>query len=72
MRYAKLSLVHSESLSPFYRASAHEALARAALASGDAPAAAVHAKEARVLAEAIDRLEDRDLVLADLAALSSA
>ena len=69
MRYARLSLDHSVALAPFYQASAHEALARAALACGDSAAATAHAMRARVFVQAIDKSEDRELVLADLASL---
>ena len=69
LRYAQLCLDHSGALSPFYRAYAHEAMARAALVRGDAAACRAQVMQARVQLQAIDRPEDREQVLADLATL---
>jgi len=69
VRYAKLCLDHSDGLSPFHRAYAHEAMARAASVFGDAAACKAHTMQARVWVQAIEKAEDRDLVVADLATL---
>ncbi len=70
VRYAKLCLDHSNALAPFYRAYAHEAMARrAASVFGDAAACKAHAMQARVWVQAIEEPEDRDRVVADLATL---
>ena len=69
VRYAKLALDHSETLAPFYRAYAHEAMARAAQVLGDDAACKAQAMQARVYVQAIADPEERDLVVADLATL---
>lgn len=69
VRYAKLCLDHSDGLSPFYRAYAHEAMARAASVLGDATACRAQAMQARVYVQAIVDVDEREQVLADLATL---
>ncbi len=69
MRYATMADELAGGLAPFYRASAKEGLARAAIASGDPVAARAHAMQARVLVQAVVDAEERDLVLNDLAQL---
>jgi hypothetical protein len=68
-RHAALADGYARFLAPFYRASAKEALARAALARGDRVAANAHALQAKVLAQGIVDADERDLVLNDLAQL---
>ncbi len=68
-RYAALCLALSHELEPFYLGYAHEAAARAARIAGDLNRAADHKARADVLARAVSKKEDRELLLADLAAL---
>ena len=70
VRNAKLCLDHSDALAPFYRAYAHEAMARAASVFGDDGACKAHTMQARVWVQAIVKPEERDLVVADLATLA--
>jgi hypothetical protein len=68
-RYAHLCLSNSGSLSPFYQACAHEALARAALVREDRAALEAHAMQMRAFLQAIDDPEEREIIVADLATL---
>jgi hypothetical protein len=70
-RYAELSLELSEDVQPFRRAYAHEAVARAAFALGDAAAAASHLSAALALAGQVDDPRDRALLDADLQTLAA-
>ncbi|MEO8935976.1 MAG: hypothetical protein ABI277_11390 [Burkholderiaceae bacterium] len=71
-RYARLCMDCSAALAPFYRAYAHEALARAALSRGDEATCRTNAIQARVLVQAIVDDNERELVLADLETLGAA
>lgn len=66
MRCARLALDHAASQPPFYRAAAHEAMARAAQVCGDADAMREHLARARELADAIDDPDEREIIDADL------
>ncbi len=66
MRYARLALDRSASQPAFYRAAAHEAMARAARVCGDVDGSREHAERARALADAIDDPEERAIIEADL------
>lgn len=68
-RHAEVCLSFSDGLPPFYRGYAHEALARAALLAGDEARVRVHQEQALALATQVEAAADRDLLLADLAAL---
>jgi len=68
-RFAEVCMSFSTALEPFYLGYAHEALARAARIAGDNDLAAEHKKKAEVLADRIQKKEDRDLLRADLASL---
>src|SRR5688572_2984320 len=64
--FGDLCLNHSGSLRPFFRAYAHEALARAALAAGDASKTADHLEEARTLMAQVSDPEERSALEKDL------
>jgi len=69
---ASLETCRAHALPPFYAAYAHEALARAhAFLRRDAERDA-HLREARALAEAIEKVDDRAALLADLETVPSA
>lgn len=68
--YGELCLRASGEQPPFYRAYAHEALARAARTAGDAAGLARHLAAARRLAAEVPDAGERGLVERDLATLS--
>ena len=72
-RYAteSLHLVDENDLPPFHRGYAHEALARTAAVVGDEDRRDHHVAAARDAAAAIDDEEHRDLLLADVSALTA-
>ncbi len=70
LRHAEVCLGHSGALPPFFLAYAHEALARACSVAGDSLTAREHLDTARALAGKVGKREDRELLLADLQALS--
>jgi hypothetical protein len=65
-RFGDICLSFSSKADPFLYGYAHEALARAALVAGDRDSTAMHKQEALTAAERIQKVEDRDLLLADL------
>lgn len=65
-RHGEVCLAYSQGLAPFYLGYAHEALARAAWVAGDAQAAARELALAQQQAAAIERAEDRALLVKDL------
>jgi hypothetical protein len=67
-----LAICEEHGIGDFDIAFAHEAVARAHAVAGDRDAAARHAERARAAAAGIAEDEDREMVLADLAALPSA
>jgi hypothetical protein len=64
-----LSRAEAEQLPDWVRAEGHEAIARAHTLQGELDEARRHASEARTICDAIDDVEDREVVLADLATL---
>jgi hypothetical protein len=68
-RQAEVCLSYSVDLEPFFLGYAHEALARAALVSGDTGAAAKHLTLADELATLVVRDHDRELLVKDLEGL---
>ena len=70
LRHAVICLGYSGGLSPFFLGYAHEALARAHNVAHDARAAREHFDAALALAGKVAKKEDRELLLADLQALS--
>jgi hypothetical protein len=66
-RYGERCLEHSRSEPPFFLAYAHEAVARAAILSGDAARTAHHLAEARKLLPLVDDPEDHAALEKDLA-----
>jgi len=70
LRHAEVCLGYSGALPPFFLGYAHEALARAYKAAGNARSAREHLDAAFALAGKVAKKEDRDLLLADLHALS--
>lgn len=69
LHHAKVCLSYSTDLSPFYAGYAHEALARGYRLSGDVSQAEEHLKNGRELANQVADAIERDLLLADLAAI---
>lgn len=69
--YGEQCLSHSASEPPFYRAYAHEALARAALAAGDFETLACQLQAARRLAAEVGDGDERALLERDLESLES-
>lgn len=69
--YGEQCLRHSENQPPFYRAYAHEALARAAMAAGNIEALARHLQAARRLAAEVDDREERSLLERDIESLEA-
>ena len=72
LRHAGVCFGYSGALSPFFLGYAHEALARAHLVGGDARAAREHLDAALALAAKVETKDERELLLADLRALSGA
>jgi hypothetical protein len=70
-RYAHLAAASAMGESPFYRAYALEALARAESRAGNAAEARRLAAEARGLAAQVERDDERKMLLDDLAELES-
>ncbi len=68
-RWAEVCLEYSHDLAPFYLGYAYEALARAALATGNVDQANQHIAEARRLASQVGEQEEREMLLRDLAEL---
>lgn len=66
-RYAQACLGYSGALPPFYLGYAYEALAFAALVSGDRAGAAAHAAQSATFADRVEDPEERSLLEADLA-----
>lgn len=64
--YAVLCLAKSDTLPPFYRAYAYEALARAEKLANNASAANAHLTMARSLAALVESAEERAMVCKDL------
>ena len=64
-----LERAEREALPEWVRAEGHEALARAHALSGDLGTARRHADEARAICHLIEDIEDRNVVLGDLATL---
>ena len=71
MRSARTCLQHSESTSPFFIAYAHEALARAAMVSGDDAATSRHLTAARHFSAQVTSDKERVLLEADLQSLEN-
>ena len=67
--YAELSLRYSQEETPFLRAYANEALARAEKVAGNGTLAAKYHAEAMRLAESVEEADDRKLLLDDLATI---
>jgi hypothetical protein len=65
-RYAQLSLANSEGEDPFYAGYAYEALARAAMVSGDTARMKEYLSEARKWADTITDEESRSMLVKDL------
>ncbi len=65
-RYAELCLAHSTGEGAFFEGYAHEALARAALLSGDDASCRAHVEAARQLAAQIEDVDSRGALEADL------
>ena len=70
LRYAQVCLDYSRALPPFSLGYAHEALARAHKLAANAGAAREHLDTALGLAARVGKKDDRELLLADLHALS--
>ena len=70
LRYAKVCLDYSVALAPFFLGYAHEALARAHKLAATPGAAQEHLDTALELAARVREKEDRELLLADLHALT--
>ncbi len=68
-RHAEVCREYSQDLEPFYLGYAFEALARAALLAGDASSARDLAGRARGLAGRVESVDERGLLLKDLATL---
>jgi len=64
-----LERAEREALPEWVRAEGHEALARAHALSGDLGTARRHADEARAICDLVEDIEDRNVVLGDLATL---
>jgi hypothetical protein len=69
-RFGEMCRGYSNDLPPFYRAYAHEALARAAALIQDKVTATHHLTEAHTLAVEVEDAEARHRLLSDLATLS--
>lgn len=67
LRMGQACLDCSDSLAPFYKGFAHEALARAAALTGDAAAKDRHLAEARRWAAQVADAEERSMLESDLA-----
>lgn len=65
-RFGELCLQRSGELSPFFRAYAHESLARAAMLAGDKLLLDAHAAAARKLSAEVAEPDDRALLQTDL------
>ena len=65
-RYARLSLRQSDQETPFLRAYANEALARAEKVAGNGGLAAKYHADALRLAESVEEIDDRKLLFDDL------
>ena len=72
MRHAERCLAYSGGLAPFYLGYAHEAVARAALAAGDAARAREHLEQARRYAAAVTEDDERAMLEKDLSELAGA
>ena len=70
-RYGVLSLHAAENEPPFYRAYAHEAIARAAQVGGDDATRMEHLEKARALLDEIEDDEERALLEPELSELAS-
>ena len=70
--YGQRCLEVSAEEGPFFLGYAHEALTRAARLGGDASAFQLHLQKAKSLAAAIEDVENRQLLEADLAELETA
>jgi hypothetical protein len=68
-RYAQLCLRYSQEETPFLRAYANEALARAEKVAGNGGLAAKYHAEATRLADSVEEADDRKLLLDDLATI---
>ncbi|MHC2070235.1 hypothetical protein ACYFX5_22400 [Bremerella sp. T1] len=66
MRCGQLALKYARGTLPFYEAYAYEALARAAVISGDSAAAKKYLAAARTLVERVEEASSREMLLADL------
>jgi len=64
--YGLLSLKHAEGLNPFYKAYAYETLARAEMQANNRVIMRVYLDKAYQMAEQIESVEDRELLLKDL------
>jgi hypothetical protein len=71
MRHARRSLTFAKGSPPFYVGCAHEAVARAALVSGDTPMFDAHMREAHACCVSVDDAEERVMLEADLCALET-
>lgn len=71
-RNGEICLAFSHELDPFYVGYAHEALARSASLGGDKARAVDHLSRAETQAANVAEKADRELLVADLAALRSA
>ena len=71
MYHARWCLERAEraALPGWVRAEGHEAIARAQIVLGELDEARRHAEAARAICDSIDDVEDRDVVLSDLATL---
>lgn len=64
-RYGNQALAASEQEAPFFRAYAHEALARAAMVAGDREEMNTHLKHARKLADEVADADEKNLLIND-------
>jgi hypothetical protein len=71
-RNGEITLAYSHDLDPFYIGYAHEALARSASLAGDKARAVEHLSRAEAQAAQVAEKADRELLMADLAALRGA
>lgn len=71
MQHALKSLEYAKNAKPFFKASAHEAAARAAKVMNDQARLQEHLRAARTLAEAVEDAEEAGMLKSDLAALEA-
>lgn len=71
MRCGELCLTYAKGMPPFYEAYAYEALARAAILSGDSASAKRYLASAQKLVDRIEEASSREMILADLQSIRS-